>query len=83
MKYFVSANNKYFWGIDYVVDANELILHYGYTGRHGQVRRVYNGYDGDEAYEEMEKRIREKKRRGYKLSRKKGNTMKLFLEHSN
>lgn len=81
MKYFISKNKKYFWGIDFVVDANEIILHYGYNGRPGRVHTVYNGYDGDEGYQEVQRRIRAKKRLGYKSSKKQGNTMKLFLEY--
>lgn len=68
-----------FWGIAYIDDANEILLHYGKIGSDGTIRRVYKGYDGDEGLIDERKRLHAKLSAGYKkLSKKSVKKMTLI-----
>ena len=54
MKYY-GRGDKY-WGIDYIVDINEIIIHFGKNNK-GRVITIYNGYDGDEVIKKLKKEL--------------------------
>lgn len=78
MKYY-GTKDKY-WGIDYIVDINEIIIHFGKKNSKGKVITIYDGYDGDEGYIEMEKRIKKKLKTNYKKISKSYDSNKLYEE---
>lgn len=60
--------NNLFWEIDYIPDINEIIIHFGKIGKHGEkgtIHMIYEGYDGDEGYQSVEQQINIKTAEGY------------------
>ena len=71
-------NKNLYWEIDYIIDTNEIIIHYGIKNHKGRVIVLYKSWDGDEGYGEMEKRIEYKKKKGYMKSKDINDTIKLY-----
>lgn len=61
-----------FWGIDFIDDINEIILHYGTmkkdgTMNRGSIKMIENL--GDDGLKIMKNKIKQKRNKGYRLKR--------------